>query len=332
MAGTEPSKFTFTVEGNLRRSRLDDTVLERLGAFLKEEPGEVSRTKVRRMIIDGTVSINGRPVYTSTLTVKPGDRISVFLDRERFFREKRPDDIEFELDEKRILFEDDWLIALDKPAGIPTEATIVASRDSLHAAVLRFLSARGAADQEPYAGLHHRLDRETSGVILFAKKRDANAALHAAFEHHEVIKTYDALSGPAARGADAEFRVSGMMGRISAKSARAKWGTVSSGGLRAETDFRILARYAEGTRVQAMPRTGRTHQIRVHLAACGMPILGDALYGGDTEPGGEPARRVMLHAAKLELRHPASGEPLCLKAPLPPDFEVCLAALGKKRA
>ncbi len=317
-------------------------VLERLGALLTrnsidsspsetDSAGQISRTKVRRMIQDGTVSINGRPVYTSTLIVKPEDRISVFLDQERFFHEKQPDDISLQLTKKQILFEDEWIIILDKPAGIPTEATIVAARDSLHAALVRFLSARDPGNPAPYVGLHHRLDRETSGVILFAKSRDANAALHAAFENHEVIKIYEALCAGAVRkdGAGDRFSVSNMMDRISAKSARAKWGAVNSGGQLAETDFAILARYPEGARVQAMPRTGRTHQIRVHLAGCGMPLLGDSLYGGAATLGGRAIPRVMLHAASLELRHPISGEPLLVKAPLPPDFVACLSLLGK---
>ncbi len=342
MASIEASKFTFTVEGTERRRRLDDVVCERLCLLLKESAAQISRTKVRRMISEGTVSINGRPVYTTTLSVKPEDRISVFLDRERFLREKKPDDIKLELSKNQILFEDDWIVILDKPAGIPTESTIVASRDSLHAALLRFLSARhapgrAASETPPYAGLHHRLDRETSGVILFARNPDANAPLHAAFEHHEVIKIYEALcsspsggTNPAGR-ASPEFTVSNMMGRVSAKSARAQWGELKSGGQRAETAFRILAQYPSGTHMQAMPRTGRTHQIRVHLAGLGMPILGDSLYGGRTELGAHKIGRVMLHAMSLELRHPINGKRLCVKSPLPADFMECLERLGETK-
>ncbi|MFH2113879.1 MAG: RluA family pseudouridine synthase, partial [Spirochaetota bacterium] len=178
----------------------------------------------------------------------------------------------------------------------------------------------------PYLGLHHRLDRDTSGVVLFTKRREANAAVHDAFAGRATHKIYRALAGPSRNVGgrlnplESRFEVNGLMARISPKSAAAKWGLVQTDGLPSSTSFLVESAGHEGVVLRAEPHTGRTHQIRVHAASMGVPLYGDALYGGPDKLRGILASRVMLHAVSLSLSHPVSGQPLDLLAPAPEDF------------
>jgi len=291
-------------------------------------PPEISKSKIRRLIIAGCVSVNGKQVRVPAFPLIKGSAVTVRFDTDKFGFEKKPDDIAFEMTEERILYEDESLLIVDKPAGIPTEATIVASRDHLHTAVKRFLQARDATRNEPYVGLHHRLDRETSGVVLFSKSRAVNPACHDIFEGHRARKEYEAITVAGKTPRDACFSVDNFLGRISAKSARAKWGAVPSGGEPAHTDFQILERLDRALRILALPLTGRTHQIRIHLAGLGLPLLGDELYGGPLAVAGYRIPRVMLHARSLSFPHPVTGIVMTVSAPLPSDFLECLEFLG----
>jgi 23S rRNA pseudouridine1911/1915/1917 synthase len=301
--------------------RLDELLLELLSARLGREAP--SKSKVRRLVMAGAVAINGRPLRHASLRLASGMDISIRLDRELFLAEMDPGDIVFEMAPRDIVFEDEWIIAVNKPAGLPTEPTIVANRDHLQAAVVRFLAKRNGGGDPPLY-IHHRLDRDTSGVIVFSKRKEANAGLHAIFERHLAQKTYLAICRRPACLPSAEFRVENRLGRISPKSQAAKWGAVSQGGAPAQTDFSLRRTGASGLLVEARPITGRTHQIRVHLAGLGLPLWGDPLYGGPGRIAGQPVGRVMLHALKLELPHPVDGRPLAIEAPLPADFRACL--------
>lgn len=313
-----------------RAVRLDELLRNELPsrsrAFTDGET--LSNSKIRRLIMAGAVSVEGMQTRIPAMIVPKGANVEISIDTERLMFEKKPDDLSFEMCEDRILFEDDAIIVVDKPAGIPTEATVVASRDHLHAAVKRFLQTRDGTRNEPYVGLHHRLDRETSGVVLFSKSRAVNPACHNIFEGHLAKKEYEALTvaGKTPRG-DC-FSVDNFLGRISAKSARAKWGALPSGGEHAHTDFQILERFGRALRILALPLTGRTHQIRVHLSGFGLPLLGDDLYGGPSAIDGYRVPRVMLHARSLSFPHPVTGFAMTVSAPLPSDFLECLEFLG----
>ena len=273
------------------------------------------------------VSIDRKPVTVPAATVTPGASITVRIDASKAFYEREPDDIDFELEESRILYEDQGIIVIDKPSGLPSEATVVASRDHLHAAVKRYLWKTTQSRNEPYAGLLHRLDRETSGVIILTKTREANAPLHAQFQDHSIKKEYIAVSSAVlSRYREGmTFRLENMIGRVTAKSARGKWGVVSKEGDLAITDFEVLRVTKEWTAIRARPQTGRTHQIRVHLSSIGLPIAGDSLYGGATRVSGLPVARVLLHAESITFAHPITAIPLTIKAPLPAEFQTFLA-------
>lgn len=325
-----------------RTAKLDEFLRIELPSLARQFTGEesLSNSKIRRLIVAGAVSVDGKQTRIPAAIVPQGSNVEIFMDTEKLMFEKKPDDIAFEMSADRILFEDDAIIVVDKPAGIPTEATVVASRDHLHAAVKRFLQTRDGTRNEPYVGLHHRLDRETSGVVLFSKSRAVNPACHDIFEGRRARKEYEALAAQEEQSRAAKrfaqtadpargesFFVENQLGRITAKSAQAKWGAVSSGGSPARTDFEVLDRYRLALRVLALPKTGRTHQIRVHLAGIGLPILGDPLYGGAASIAGKPVSRVMLHARALIFPHPITGVEMTVCAPIPQDIAALAAFL-----
>lgn len=201
-----------------------------------------------------------------------------------------------------ILFADEDLLAVDKPAGLAMHANLDENRPHL-------VGLLG----EPYLGIHQRLDRDTSGVVVFARSLRANAGLARQFEGRQVRKTYHALT--VRRPCPREWRESRPLGDPARKG-----GPVTVGrGKPAETLFRVLRTLSGALLVEARPRTGRKHQIRAHLAAAGLPLLGDPLYGGP------PGPRALLHACRLELAHPVTGEPLVLESPDPEDFCLLLA-------
>jgi RluA family pseudouridine synthase len=194
-----------------------------------------------------------------------------------------------------LLFEDDHLLVVDKPAGLNTHAPSPYAGEGIYD-WLRHREPRWAT-----LAIIHRLDKETSGVILFGKTPLANRSLTEQFSARDVRKKYLLLAdGPVKRPG---FTVKTSLVRIGEKYAS------RPGGEAAETHFRVLETRAGRTLVEAEPRTGRTHQIRVHAAESGFPILGDTLYGGS------PAERVFLHAAELRFHHPATGAPLAFSAP-----------------
>ncbi len=207
-----------------------------------------------------------------------------------------------------LLFRDEAVAAFDKPVGL---TTIPGRRPG--EPCLRDL-AEAALGTRVF--IVHRLDRETSGLVLFALSAAAHRALCGAFEHREVDKRYLAWVAPAPAAAE---------GRLEQRLAPARRGFMrlarpGEAGPVAITAWRRLAPLAEGALLEVRPETGRTHQIRLQLAEAGCPIVGEPHYHG---PGGLPARaapRLFLHAFRLALRHPVTGAPLTLEAPPPPEL------------
>ena len=156
--------------------RLDEFLRRELPLKLNE-PQNSSNSKIRRLIVAGAVFVNSRQVRRPAFELRGHSNVSVDFDEEKFLYEKQPDDIKFELTEKDVLYEDEYLICVNKPSLFPTEETIVGGkkRDNLHDAVVRYLWAKNPSLRNPpYVGIMHRLDRETSGVILFTKQRIVN--------------------------------------------------------------------------------------------------------------------------------------------------------------
>jgi len=310
--------------------RLDETLADFLTEKLKRP---VSKAKVRKLIIAGAVHLRGQRARIPSQAVLPGAEIQVYVDVARLFADSTSRDRPFELTPDRILFEDEDLIAIDKPSGLPAQPTVDEARDNLFAAVGRFL-ARREGIEKPYVGVHQRLDRDTSGVVLFTKSKRVNLSVGEIFAKHLGTKIYQALTIPRARTVRSklkqEWTTKNYLGKVPSQSKRARYGAVRTDGEFAETSFRVLAEYPRGLWIEAIPKTGRTHQIRVHLSEYGLPILGDDLYGGDLNPAvvNGLAPHLMLHATQLVFPHPITKVEISIQSPLPDDFRQCLQRIA----
>jgi RluA family pseudouridine synthase len=306
------------------KKRLDMALADWLPAALGRP---VSKAKVRKLIMAGAVRLNGSPVRNAGIELSSGIKVEADVDPEKLFGDQTSHDKKFELTPDRILFEDADLIVVSKPPGLPSHPTVDEARDNLFTAVTRFLKKRDG--DSPYLGIHHRLDRDTSGIVLFAKSRRENTAIAESFSRHEVVKFYQALTiAPAREKVPEEWTIKNYLGKVSSKSKRAMYGAVRSDGNFAETSFRIVERHPHGIWIEAIPKTGRTHQIRAHLSECGLPILGDDLYG--SQKTNDLAPRLMLHAGQLRFPHPVTRVEILVKSPLPEDFKQCLARVRRR--
>jgi 23S rRNA pseudouridine1911/1915/1917 synthase len=283
-----------------------------------------SRSQITRMIKAGLVTVNGDAARAASL-LRDGDRIALAT---RPALPSGAPQAHAPAPPIDVLYEDAELIVVDKPPGL-----VVHEAPSHHGATLvdallaRFpeLAAMTDPDGVMRPGIVHRLDKDTSGVMVVARTPFARAALSLQFKARTVRKTYLALvSGWLARD---QMTIARPLGRHPRERQRM---SVSSRAPReAVSHVSVLARFAADrvTLVRVRPETGRTHQIRVHLAASGHPCLGDALYGGRAPAVASFARQA-LHALALQLDHPRTGARLEFVAPLPEDFSLFLAAHG----
>jgi len=281
---------------------------ERLDRFLAAR-GAISRGLARRAIDAGGVFVDGQRCKVASRKVWPDQKITANLEEGGRGAERAAP-----LDRARLLYADAEIAAVDKPAGVPSQPTLTTDRGTLPDLVAALLGGP--------ALLVHRLDRETSGVTVFARTKGAAATLAEAFREGVPEKTYLALCAKAP--APREGRIAEPLGK---DPRRAGLRRVDPRGEPAVTRYRTLREGARGALVEARPETGRTHQIRVHLAHLGAALVGDPRYGGARLVGEIRIPRVMLHAARLELPHPVTGAPLVFQAPLPDDFAAAQAAL-----
>lgn len=322
------ARLAFQAEPGDAGARLDIVLARRLSVLLGQR---VSKGEARKLIVVGAVRVAGRAVRQPGRPLTTG--VSVDLVLRRGTLKERPRDDAFELTPPRVLFEDAFLIAVDKPPGLPTHPTLDAGRPSLVGAVKRYLaSGRGRNDaaEEPYLGVHQRLDRDTTGVVLFVKHESANAGLAAQFEGRRVGKVYLAWTSRPAGAHPVRWRADDRLAAAPGRPPRMR--VVREGGQTAVTDFERRLERGRAWLLEARPRTGRKHQIRVQLAAAGLPVLGDVLYGGKARIGGRPVPRPLLHALRLELLHPITGEPLAIECAPPDDFSAAALGPGAARA
>ncbi len=282
---------------------------------------EHSRVAFQRSFDAGLVLLRGKPIERSA-TVHTGDVLE-FSFADVVSTELRAVNIKLD-----VLFEDKWLLAVNKPAGMVVHPGAGTREDTLVHALLAHcagtLSGIGGVERP---GIVHRLDRETSGVIIVAKTDVAHRELAKQFAARTVLKEYFALVVGVPR------LLSGTIQKPIGRNVRHrhKMAVVDEvhGGRASWTDWTIVERYADmAALVTCTLHTGRTHQIRVHMASLGHPLLGDSAYGWkENMRMKRQPERVMLHSGRLSLLHPKTGKVLDLKAPLPADFKSQIKAL-----
>jgi 23S rRNA pseudouridine1911/1915/1917 synthase len=307
----ENKTFLFLVEDRSAGVRLD--------LLIPQFIPDLSRSGVQNMIREGLVTVNDRPATKRYLT-KARDRLRVTLPPPEVTA-FRPEDIPL-----AILFEDDEIIAVNKPSGMVVHPAPGHREGTLVNALLYRSAALSALGGDSRPGIVHRLDKDTSGVVLVAKNNSAHRRLATQFASRQVDKTYLAVAAGRIRSDEGRWDMA--IGRD--RKERKKISSRSNRPRPAVTSYRLLLRLEGASLLELRPETGRTHQIRVHLAENGHPVLGDPIYGPKSRrrnPYHETSRRygfadrLALHARSISFRHPSSGSSLEIEAPLPPEFE-----------
>ncbi len=319
----------------------------RLDQFLAAQLN-VSRARVQELIAGGKILVDDAPAKAA-LKLRGGERISVLGRAERPPLRAIAEEIPLD-----ILYEDDDLAIINKAAGMMVHAGAGATEDrrnrgTLVNALLHHFASLSAVGGEMRPGIVHRLDKETSGLIVVAKNDEAHGKLAAQFARREVRKTYVALVHGWLKKDQGTVAASISRDRV----RRTRMTTRVAGGREAISHYRVVRRiestYGKFTLIEVKIDTGRTHQIRVHMASLGHPVVGDRLYGAPAElrmrppfakgakdgPPGAPVTslaRNFLHAAELELAHPRTGKRIALKSPLPAELQAFLMAIEGKGA
>ena len=328
-----PSAEDRTVEV-VAKCRVDGT---RLDQYLVSVFPDYSRSVVQRVIEAAGVTVNGHPAKAS-YRVRHGDRIRV-LPPEPTHPLPVPEDIPLE-----VLYEDEYLALVNKPADMVVHPAKGHWSGTLVNALRHHFSELSGVNGDYRAGIVHRLDRDTSGVILIAKEETAHRALSALFERRKVFKEYVALTA-GVLDRDSDY-IEGRIGHH--PHDRVKMAVTEDEDDEDAKDacsyYEVIERFRGYSFCRVQPRTGRTHQIRVHLASVGCPVLADKVYSGrdslrlsDLVPGLAPEADVLLlsrqalHAHRLRFRHPCQGNILEVTAPLPPELQRTLEALRRHR-
>ena len=307
---------------------------KRLDMFIQHHEAYSSRNRIQELIRDGLALVNGKqekPGYK----VKSGDAVTLELP-ERPVHEVLPENIPL-----NVIFEDDYMVVLNKPPGLVVHPAPGNYTGTLVNALLFHYGSlpkpvsRTCADEdeeegaEDRAGIVHRLDKDTSGVMVVARTPEVLAALSAQFKQRMVQKKYIALvAGVIKKGSGT---IETPIGRHVKERKKISVHTASP--REAVTHFIVKERFPGATLVEVEIKTGRTHQIRVHMAHIGHPVLGDRTYGGPqaAKLNAVPIERQMLHAESLSIVHPISGNPITCIAPPPPDMTSLLERLRKTK-
>lgn len=302
--------YTITVTAEASGRRLDVFLMD----FIKENQLGVSRTYLKELIDAGKVSVDGT-VVRAHAKVRVGQQIVLEL-VEKQTRPLAPEDIPIE-----VVYEDDDVAVIDKPAGLVVHPA-PGNREHTLVNALLFRVKNLSTINPDRPGIVHRLDKETSGIMVAAKNNAAHLALSRQFEEHSIVRRYVAL----VKGR-VEFDEDIIEASIDRDEERRENMKVdfSEGARYAKTKYRVLVRAGDVTFLELEPFTGRTHQLRVHMAYIGHPILGDAKYGRNNE-----FVRMALHAKTLGFVHPVSGKYMEFTSEVPQEFTAYLKKLEKR--
>ena len=292
-----------------------ETSGKRLDAWLAESEPEHSRARWQSLIKDGLVTVNGNVVKPNS-KLHTGDRVEWTIP-EPVSSEVLPEDIPLD-----ILFEDPHIIVINKPAGLVVHPAAGNEDGTLVNALLHHCTDLAGIGGEKRPGIVHRLDKDTSGVMVVAKTEKAMVELARQFKARETEKEYQAIVRGVPHPATGHIETT--IGRHPV--LRKKMAVNVKRGRRAVSNYKVIEEFQNASLLRIRIETGRTHQIRVHMTFMKHPILGDRLYARP-QPADVWPERQMLHAAKLSIAHPDTGERLWFNAPLPPDMEALLDRL-----
>jgi 23S rRNA pseudouridine955/2504/2580 synthase len=315
------SKGTGLNKGSVRWVEVDESAEgQRIDNFLAKALKGVPRSHIYRILRSGEVRVNSGRV-SATYRLRPGDRVRIPPVRVAAPAARRGGGVGIGQLGATPLYEDEWLLAIDKPAGVAVHGGSGVSLGAIE-------QLREERPNQPFLELIHRLDRETSGVLLLAKRRRALTEVHAQLRHGKVDKRYQALvlgnwkkPRQSVQLPLRKYVIGGGERRVA----------VDAEGAAAMTVFKLLGHYDGYSLLEAELKTGRTHQIRVHLSHLGFPIAGDDKYG-DFEVNKSlqklGLKRMFLHAVSVTLKHPASGERLRIEAPLPVELDRFIGSMN----
>ena len=284
----------------------------RLDKYVCAQFPRLSRSQVQKLIAEGNITVNGQKAKPG-LRLNVGDRIQVNIPH------SPPQELKPEAIPLKIIYEDDDLLVVDKPAGLTVHPAPGHPAHTLVNAILAHFPHLADIGDALRPGVVHRLDKDTSGVMLVAKSSAAQANLAKQFKSHAVTKAYLALVK--GKLEPEEGIIEADIGRD--PHHRQKMAVVAQG-REARTEYRVIKYVGNYTLLEVMPETGRTHQIRVHLAAIGFPVLGDKVYGVRSPH----LSRQFLHASRLGFRLPASGDYVEFESELPDDLQKTLEAIS----
>jgi 23S rRNA pseudouridine1911/1915/1917 synthase len=309
MQQNESPVLDLAVPENLAGQRLDRALASLTG---------LSRTRIQEAIKDGAAQVDGKSARASQI-LEAGQRVTLATEAANG-ADADVNTLAADAIPLRIPYEDEYLLVVDKPAGMVTHPAPGHSSGTLVNALLAHAPELAKVGERARPGIVHRLDKDTSGLLVVAKDTATHAALAQQMKERAMVKRYLALvegAMPTAEGV-----IDAPIGRDQRQRLRMGLLSVTSGGREARTRFRTLEEHGGRSLLEIQLETGRTHQIRVHLAAVHHPVVGDSVYGRAQRP--LPPRQ-FLHAAHLEFRHPATGEWLIFDAPLPDDLATFLA-------
>ncbi len=298
-----PGAYRFTVADTFDGLRLDQ--------YLAEGTDTFSLTLAKHLINIGGVHLSGRRIRYDSQPVSTGDSIEVFIDSQPL----EP----MALDEEHILYRDQYLIVLDKPAGMVTQPAPSRYQGTVYSELLNLLSDPKRKGHRPSIGMVQRLDRDTSGVMVFSIHQRAHKKLTEAFQGRDIDKLYWALISGVPQEKEGKF-----CSLLAKRRSTNLTVSVARGGKPAETRYCLLQAMDPVSLVEVQLITGRSHQIRAHFSEAGMPLLGDTAYGGPQTVGDLKVPRQMLHSRELSLCHPVTGKQMIFTAPLPHDFSTVL--------
>ena len=283
---------------------------KRLDHFLQEQLTQYSRSRIQSWIKEGRVLVDGTPAKSSLL-LRGGEAIEV-SPADLPPLKATAEDLPIE-----ILYQDAAVIAVNKPAGLTVHAGAGQHDGTLVNRLVHHFQGLSQLGGEERPGIVHRLDKDTSGVLLVARTDAAHRALAAQFSGRTVEKVYLALVNGHVK--DDTGRITKPISRDPVRRIRMTARLTT--GREAITEYRVRQRWEKFTFLEVRIKTGRTHQIRVHMASLGHPVAGDRLYGAP------PAPRLFLHAWKIGFTSPATGQTVTVEAPLPPELSVWLAGI-----